>query len=223
MEPARVLIIGKLRAPALEKHYCVFYAASGKQALASLDHYRPELIVIDAVSMRTPGERLSRQLRQRLPEVLLVHLHSGTAAAAADLGLSAPITPRRLHNAIQKLFKAKPREDVIVCGPFAMNVSRRLLTADGLEIQLTPRCTSLMEIFMRAPGQVHDRRELMEKVWQTDYMGDTRTLDVHIRWIREAIEQDSSHPRYLKTVRGVGYRLEIGADVPHVNGNGKKR
>ena len=67
----------------------------------------------------------------------------------------------------------------------------------------------LLEVFMRNPGRVLDRRFLMREVWETDYTGDTRTLEVHICWLRKKIEKDPRHPRYLKTVRGVGYHLSV--------------
>jgi DNA-binding response OmpR family regulator len=72
-----------------------------------------------------------------------------------------------------------------------------------------PKQALLVETFFRHPGETLARKTLMEKVWNTDYIGDTRTLDVHIRWLRQAIEKDPGSPRYLLTVRGVGYRLEM--------------
>ena len=75
--------------------------------------------------------------------------------------------------------------------------------------RLTPRQAQLLEVFMRHPGQTLTREFLMRTVWNTNYMGDTRTLDVHVRWIRERIEKDPSSPRYLRTVRGVGYRFGV--------------
>ncbi|MCA9909541.1 MAG: winged helix-turn-helix domain-containing protein, partial [Anaerolineae bacterium] len=77
------------------------------------------------------------------------------------------------------------------------------------ETILTPKLSQLVEIFLRHPGQTLDRKLLMAQVWDTDYLGDTRTLDVHIRWFRRAVEDNPSKPLYLKTVRGIGYRLEL--------------
>jgi DNA-binding response OmpR family regulator len=84
-----------------------------------------------------------------------------------------------------------------------------MLTTPEQETQLTPKVALLLELFMRQPGTTLDRKVLMEKVWQTEYMGDTRTLDVHVRWIRQAIEADPARPQLLKTVRGVGYCLQL--------------
>jgi DNA-binding response OmpR family regulator len=81
------------------------------------------------------------------------------------------------------------------------------------ERHLTPKQALLLELFMRHPGEVLTREFLMKRVWNTDYTGDTRTLDVHIHWVREAIEEDTGSPRYLHTVRGVGYRFQVPASA----------
>jgi len=75
--------------------------------------------------------------------------------------------------------------------------------------ELNAKQSKLLEIFMRQPNEVITRRQLMKAVWNTDYMGDTRTLDVHIRWLRQIIEADAGKPRRLVTVRSVGYRLKV--------------
>jgi DNA-binding response OmpR family regulator len=75
--------------------------------------------------------------------------------------------------------------------------------------RLTPRLTSLLQVLLQHRGEVIEREELFRQVWETNYTGDTRTLDVHISWLRRAIEMDPDHPRFLHTVRGVGYRLDV--------------
>jgi DNA-binding response OmpR family regulator len=185
-------------------------ASSGKQAAALAQEHAPHVVVLDAISMRTPGDRICQSLRSRLPETPIIHMHPGPSEAAqsqADVVLCHPFTPRKLINSIERLLVVSD-DEIIICGPFSMNVDRRILFAHGQESQLTPKQALLMETFLRRPGEVLDRKTLMELVWDTDYLGDTRTLDVHIRWIRQALEDDDS-PRYLKTVRGVGYRLDI--------------
>lgn len=217
MGAARVLLIESSRAKrtsfadALKKRYDVVIVPSGKQALQSAAQMKPDVVVLDAISMRTKGDRVCESLRKTLDGIPLIHLHPGPAsgdANCADVVLYPQFTSRKLVNSIERLLQT-PDDSVIVCGPFSIHLGRRVLTANGQETQLTPKLTLLVETFMRNPGHTLDRRYLMEKVWHTDYMGDTRTLDVHIRWIRRAIETDPSKPRYLKTVRGVGYRLEI--------------
>jgi len=86
--------------------------------------------------------------------------------------------------------------------------SRQIVTGNGAQ-RLTPMLCQLLEVFMRNPEKVLDRGFLMREVWETSYLGDTRTLEVHICWLRKKIEKDPRHPRYLKTVRGVGYHLSV--------------
>jgi len=95
--------------------------------------------------------------------------------------------------------------------------SRQIVTDNGAQ-KLTPMLCRLLEVFMRNPGKVLNRKFLMKEVWETDYLGDTRTLEVHICWLRKKIEEDPHRPRYLRTVRGVGYRFSLsnskGINVP---------
>lgn len=196
---------------ALAKRYDVLTARSGKQGVDMAREHRPDVIVLDAVSMNTTGERVSRTLRAALGDVPIIHIHPGPrgeARSAADVMLFRPLSARRLLNSVGGLLH-EHEEEVIDCGPFRLNVPRRILVVHGEEIQLSPKLALLIETFLRHPGETMDRKTLMEKVWDTDYLGDTRTLDVHIRWMREVMENGGSRPRYLQTVRGVGYRLVI--------------
>ena len=221
MEAARILLIGRTPAAgasvanALIKHYPVVTASSGKLAIKLAQENLIRVVVLDAISMRTPGDRICDELREALPSVSLVHLHPGPRAnvqSQAHVVLLHPVTARRLLNSIEALLQENS-DDLLVCGPFVINRTRRLLIANGQETQLTPKQLLLIETFFTNPCLTLDRRTLMERVWQTDYIGDTRTLDVHIRWVREMIETDPSCPQYLRTVRGVGYRL----DIPNVH------
>jgi DNA-binding response OmpR family regulator len=98
---------------------------------------------------------------------------------------------------------------VLTAGDLTLNVANRCVRLGRQEHQLTPKQSQLLEIFMRRPNSVITRLELMKAVWDTDYMGDTRTLDVHIRWLRQIIESDAGKPHRLVTVRSVGYKLEV--------------
>lgn len=90
-----------------------------------------------------------------------------------------------------------------------LDVDVRCVVKDGVANHLTFKECALLELFMSNEGEVLTRKRLMKEVWDTDYLGDTRTLDVHIRWLREKIEDDPSGPILLRTVRGVGYRFEM--------------
>lgn len=213
---ARILIIERTGAfsDALKKRYDITSVPSGKQGLASIHAGDYAVAILDAISMRTPGDRLARQLKDGLGTIPLIHLHPGPKASAntpADVVLFMPFTARKITNTIERLLHPVSGDAVVTCGPFTVNLSRRILVANGQETSLTPKLALLVETFFRHPGETLDRALLMERVWDTSYLGDTRTLDVHVRWIRRAIEENPGSPRYLKTVRGVGYRLDVPA------------
>jgi DNA-binding response OmpR family regulator len=215
---ARVLLIGRSQVKgasfpaALKKRYNLMFATNGKQAQDTARHLKPHVIVLDAVSMRTPGDRICRTLQENFLSTPIIHLHPGpkqSADSPADAVLYPPFSSsRKLINCIERLITLS-EDEIITCGPFALNIPRRMLITPGQETQLTPKVALLVALFMSHPGETLDRKTIMEAVWNTDYLGDTRTLDVHIRWIRTAIEANPGKPVYLKTVRGIGYRFEV--------------
>ena len=89
------------------------------------------------------------------------------------------------------------------------NLAQRRISCGGREERVTPKQARLLEMFLRSPGQLLTRKQIIKHVWDTDYTGDTRTLDVHMSWLRSVIEPNPRKPRYLKTLRGQGYRLDI--------------
>lgn len=216
---ARILVIERTESfsAGLKKRYEVTTVTSGKDALRLVRESEYAAVVLDAISMRTPGDRIARQLEEGLGAIPLIHLHPGTketASTPAEVVLFMPFTARKIANAIERLLHSVSSDKVITCGPFSVNLTRRVLVANGQETSLTPKLVLLVEMFLTHPGETLDRKTLMESVWDTSYLGDTRTLDVHVRWIRRAIEENPGDPKYLKTVRGVGYRLEIPAATP---------
>ncbi len=222
MAEAKVIYIGHTKArrahfiAALRKRYDVCVVSSGQAALTVIPQWHPHIIVLDSISMRTSGERLCRKVYDAFPHLPLIHMHTGPrrhTESPAEVQLIPAFTPRKLVNSIERLMQAKD-DATLTCGPFAMNLVRRILTINGHEFPLTPKQALLIETFLRHPGKTVNRKTLMETIWDTDYMGDTRTLDVHIRWVRKAMEKGGL-PGYLKTIRGVGYRL----DVPDLNGH----
>ena len=132
-------------------------------------------------------------------------------AKVADVTLYPPLSTRKLIGVVSRILQENPM-DTIRCGPFLLNRTTRILQTRRQEVQLNPKLAELIELFMTHPNQVLERETIMQQVWNTDYMGDTGTLNVHIRYARNALEDNKQKPVYLKTVRGVGYRLDV--DLP---------
>ena len=202
-------------APALEgRGYLVVRASNSKEALSRVRTDAPALAVVNSTSLHTDGQRLCAELKaatDTMPVIIIVR--AGTdpeKILCADLVLVRPFTGRKLINRIVRMLPDSVG-NVLRVGHFTLNPESRSLRVGKSEYHLTPMKAHLLEMFMRHPGEVLSREFLMKYVWHTDYLGDTRTVEVHIRWVRELIEKDANHPVYLQTIRGVGYRLNIEA------------
>lgn len=182
---------------------------------AALDYLQeglvPHVVVFDAASMRTSGVRSCRQMRRLLADHPIILTYPAGAEpnthAQANLYLAKPFTARKLLNRIRTLLPPDElKEEIVRAGDLTLFLNRRSVIVTGKEeVHLTPRLVRLLEEFVRHPNQLVTRKQIMHNVWQTKYLGDTRTLDVHIRWIREAIEPEPERPVRLITVRGRGY------------------
>ncbi|MBN1565505.1 MAG: response regulator transcription factor [Anaerolineae bacterium] len=219
MGTTKVLLIesarnnGRTFSSSLQRKYEVAIAHSGKQALAIARDMSPQIIILDADSLRTPGDRISIRLRDQLGELPIIHIKSEGAErgqSVADVMLYLPFTIRKLSNRIEQ-YAVKPAEEAAPreTGPFNLNLETQTLTTPWNEKKLTPKLIALMQLFLQHPDQTLERKQIMQQVWDTDYVEDTRTLDVHIRWLRQAVEPKPRKPQYLVTVRGVGYRFGI--------------
>jgi DNA-binding response OmpR family regulator len=220
MSSARLLVIeGKhaehpLFVQALRKKgFEVEAAASGADAMKLLGKKGFDVVIVNAASLRTSGKRICQSLRARaesLPILLVLasEKEAEKVAAAADVVLSLPFTVQKLVNRLRHLIPGDGK-DLLHVGPIKLDVEKNTVRALGKKSRLTPRLVRLLRILLERRGEVVERKELFSRVWETDYTGDTRTLDVHISWLREAIEADPKKPKLLKTVRGVGYRLDV--------------
>lgn len=200
--------------PALSKKgFKVKTVSNGKEALKAISSKRPDVVVVYAASMRTSGTRICKSIRQQvngLP-ILLISDPDNPVNENFDYAntvLTPPFTSRKLVNRIIPLapFDKKNMEKY---GPLRLDKSRRQVLCNGKKTTLTPRLMRLLELLLDNRGEVVERDTLFTKVWKTSYTGDTRTLDVHISWLRDAIEKDPRNPRLLRTIRGVGYVLEL--------------
>lgn len=219
---AKILVIERrakgvpVFAAGLEKHgFDVVAVETGSAALARLLELAPDLVVVHAASMRTSGKRICQLLRRAdndLP-ILLITAPDAVVSKdhAASMALALPFTIRKLTNRIHRLLPGAG-DRLLHAGPIRLDMDTRRVQCLGRETRLTPRLSRLLQVFMRHPNEVLERDWLFSQVWETDYTGDTRTLDVHISWLRRAIEPDPRRPRFIKTLRGVGYRLDVGEE-----------
>ncbi|HZU87388.1 MAG TPA: response regulator transcription factor [Anaerolineaceae bacterium] len=214
----RILLIEGKRADHLSfntgltrKGFLVESVPSGSAAMVRLAQELPEVVVVDAASMRTSGRRICqsiRQFAQQQPVVLVVEqVSESEEKPEADVVLVQPFTLQKLVNRIRPLLPAE-HSRLIQAGGLQLHPEQRWVRVQGRQVALTPRLVSLLKILMERPGEVIGREELFRQVWETEYTGDTRTLDVHISWLRQAVEENPRKPRYIKTVRGMGYRLD---------------
>lgn len=220
MTGATVLLVesDKASAPsfasALEKRgYDLTVAHSTADAVAQVNGSAPDVIVVDAASLKTSGTRMCRELRKALDAARILLVIDKKIAIdennGADLTLQHPFTPRKLLNGVNRLLPASEGAALQV-GPIKLNLAQRKVRCGAREERLTPKQSKLLEVLMRHSGEVVSRKTLIKQVWDTDYTGDTRTLDVHVSWLRSVIEPNPLKPRYLKTLRGQGYRLDAG-------------
>jgi DNA-binding response OmpR family regulator len=209
-----------------KKKYDVDSVLSGSAALAYLEGQTPDIIILDAASMRSSGKRICAAIKDRAPAIPLVLIIDENASvdnlAHADVVLQMPFTPQKLLNRIKPFLPQEPRHMIRV-GPIQLDLFNRSVRCGDRHGLLTPRLVSLLKALMDHPGEVIDREILFSKVWETGYTDDTRTLDVHISWLRQALEDDPRHPRFVKTVRGVGYRLDVDEGAGAVNGRTGRR
>ena len=194
-----------------KKGFDVQIAQNGSQAVARLKDVSPSLVVINAASLRCTGLRICQSIREKdakLPIILILENDNEVNKDAADAVLALPFTVQKLVNRIKPLLPGDGK-NVLHVGPIRLDLEKRRVRCLGKSTKLTPRLVTLLNLLMEKHGEVVEREPLFKKAWETNYTGDTRTLDVHISWLRRAIELDPDNPKLLKTIRGVGYRLDI--------------
>ena len=194
-----------------KKGFDVVAFQNGSQAVSKLKQTDPTVVVINAASLRSTGVRICHSIRKKdakMPIVLIVEKEKPLDNELADALIALPFTAQKLVNRIKALMPSDGN-NVVNVGPIRLDLEHRRVRSLGKNSKLTPRLITLLQILMDKHGEVVEREALFKKVWETNYTGDTRTLDVHISWLRRAIELDPDDPKFLKTIRGVGYRLDI--------------
>ena len=203
----------------------VVEAATGTEALEQFDSAGAALVLLDLMLPGLSGTEVCRELRQRgdVPVIMLTAKDSeidkvvGLELGADDY-VTKPYSFRELLARVRAVLRRKggesggePEEDgTLEVGPVRLDVERHTVTVDGTLVAFPLKEFELLELLLRNAGRVLTRGQLIDRVWGTDYVGDTKTLDVHVKRIRSKIEPEPATPRYLLTVRGLGYKIADG-------------
>jgi two-component system, OmpR family, response regulator RegX3 len=197
----------------------VAVAGSGPAALVEFDRTGADIVLLDLMLPGLPGTEVCRRLRQvSTVPVIMVSAKDAEVDKVVGLELGAddyitkPYSPRELVARVRAVLRrgqeADPASSTLEVGRVRMDVERHVVTVDGSEVRLPLKEFELLELFLRNSGRVLTRGQLIDRVWGADYVGDTKTLDVHVKRLRAKLEPDPANPRALVTVRGLGYRYE---------------
>ena len=220
-------LLGVIKYNLVKEGYTAITASDGAQAIEAARKERPDLIILDIMLPKLDGLEVCRILRHEsnIPIIMLTARSEeidkvvGLEIGADDY-MTKPFSVKELMARIKALLRrseiAGQQSDpsttahlsAIRAGDFEIDVERHTVSCRGSTIELTPKEFDLLACLMRNKGRVMSRDHLLEKVWGYDFDGESRTVDVHIRWLRGKIEDDAAQPRHLITVRGVGYKFE---------------
>jgi DNA-binding response OmpR family regulator len=197
--------------------FSVVTAADGREALARFREQRPDLVVLDLMLPELSGIEVCRIIRQEsgVP-ILMLTAKSSELDKVVGLELGAddyvtkPFSLRELTARIRALLRRTDQPSAegpaaVSLGELTIDIAGHRILRDGTPVPVKPRVFELLAFLLRHPGQVFSREQLLEQVWGYDYAGETRTVDVHVHWLRSAIEPDPASPAFIQTVRGVGY------------------
>ncbi|MET0765475.1 MAG: response regulator transcription factor [Blastococcus sp.] len=196
-------------------------AGTGPDALAEFDRGGADIVLLDLMLPGLPGTEVCRALRARSSvPIIMLTAKDGEIDKVVGLELGAddyvtkPYSARELVARIRAVLRrrgdaAEPhQEGVLEAGPVRMDVDRHVVEVDGEPVAMPLKEFDLLEFLLRNVGRVLTRHQLIDRVWGADYVGDTKTLDVHVKRLRAKLEPDPANPKYLLTVRGLGYKLE---------------
>jgi DNA-binding response OmpR family regulator len=196
-------------AEGLEKRgFTVSVTGSKKKMAGWAAAGRADFLVVDASNASDKGVELCQHLRASNPDVRIILGLPGRRRRMPmeemDAILVTPLTVRKVLYRINALLQAKPR-NLLCVGEVSLDPKTRIVRCPGRESRLTPKAARLLQVLMQHAGELILRPDIMREVWDTDFTGDMRTIDVHISWIRKAIEPSDGDPHYIQTVRNKGY------------------
>jgi two-component system, OmpR family, response regulator RegX3 len=200
--------------------YVVAIAEDGVAALEEFDRHGADLVLLDLMLPGLSGADVCRELRTRsdVPVIMLTAKDSEVDKVVglelgADDYVTKPYSSRELIARVRAVLRRGVEIEpvvsaTLVAGPVRMDVERHTVTVNGTEVQLRLKEFELLEVLLRNTGRVLTRLQLIDRVWGAEYVGDTKTLDVHVKRLRSKIEVDPAVPRHLVTIRGLGYKFE---------------
>jgi two-component system response regulator RegX3 len=199
----------------------VAVAPTGTAALDEFDRTGADLVLLDLMLPGLPGTEVCRQLRTRssVPVIMLTAKDSEVDKVVglelgADDYVTKPFSSRELLARIRAVLRrgtdaTELAPAVLEAGPVRMDVERHVVSVGGEPVRLPLKEFELLEFLLRNAGRVLTRGQLIDRIWGADYVGDTKTLDVHVKRLRAKIEPDPAQPKFLLTVRGLGYKFEV--------------
>ena len=200
--------------------YAVITAADGESALEAARASRPDLIVLDLMMPGLNGIEVCRIIRREMRAPILILTARGDETdkvAGLEIGaddyVTKPFSMRELVARVRALLRRSEHApanetDLLTAGDLMIDLRKRVVTKNGTPMSLKPKEFELLSFFTRNLGKAFTRDQLLNQIWGYDFAGDTRTVDVHVRWLREKVEDKPESPARLITIRGVGYRFD---------------
>lgn len=198
----------------------VLEADSGEKALEMVENFHPAVIVLDVMLPGIDGFEVCTRIRERMPDAIIIMLTARSQDMDKIMGLELgaddymikPFNPleliARIRANLRKMQKvAVIRDQWISFADFKLDLEGQRFYKKNIEIELTPTEFAIMKVLLKNPGKAYSRDNILNSVWGENYFGDMKTVDVHIRRLREKIEDNPSNPQYIETVWGFGYRL----------------
>ncbi len=201
--------------------YEVFIATDGNAALTEFDKHGPDLVLLDLMLPGISGTEVCRIIRGKSTvPIIMLTAKDGEVDKVVGLELGAddyvtkPFSSRELLARVRAVLRRNGEQDellppTIEAGTVRIDIERHIVSVRGEHVTMPLKEFDLLEFLVRNSGRVLTRNQLIDRVWGADYVGDTKTLDVHIKRLRAKIEVDPSHPSHIHTVRGLGYKFDI--------------